>query len=423
MASAKTIGKPGVFGAPADRPRVSWVRMFDPVDEADEAIDGLVAVDLSSLSAEALAAWTIEVHRLQQRLDAVACAATAAFDRHGDPQGAIGAAAWVAWKCRVPKGQAKAEVANGRALRRMPAATLAFQAGAIGRDQVRVLAAAQRSAPEAFAAKECELVEDAMRLRFEAFERRVRCFRLEHDRDGEDRRGAEAIERRGAWASKTFEGSVEITATLDPVGGDIWLRELERIERRLFEADWAEARSRLGDAARAEDLRRTPAQRRADAMDAMAIRSHALLPDGQRKEHPLFSVHVGYETFAGALCQLDDGTVVAPSAIVPWLIDALGTDVDLGAAVERIVFDGPSRVIDVGATQRLFRGATRRAVQARDLFCWHDSCDQPYTRSDVDHIQRYEHDGPTVQANGRVACPHHNPGRRRPYQPPPPDDD
>jgi hypothetical protein len=62
---------------------------------------------------------------------------------------------------------------------------------------------------------------------------------------------------------------------------------------------------------------------------------------------------------------------------------------------------------------RLFAGATRRAVEVRDLFCTHESCDVPYERCDIDHIERYEHGGPTVQANGRVRCPAHNPGRRR----------
>jgi hypothetical protein len=42
---------------------------------------------------------------------------------------------------------------------------------------------------------------------------------------------------------------------------------------------------------------------------------------------------------------------------------------------------------------------------------------------EIDHVVRFEDGGPTVQANGRVGCPQHNPGRRRPYQPPPPDDD
>ena len=96
--------------------------MFGVVERADEAIDGLLAVDLGALSPEELADWVVQSHRLQQRIDAVACRATAAFDRHGDPQGAISTAAYLAWRCRVPKAQARAELANGRALRAMPAA-------------------------------------------------------------------------------------------------------------------------------------------------------------------------------------------------------------------------------------------------------------------------------------------------------------
>jgi hypothetical protein len=390
------------------------------VEAADAAVDGLLAIDPAALDQEDLRALTLAAHRLQSRMDAVATKATGAFDRLGDPQGAIGTAAFVAWKCRLRKEAVKAELSRARALRSMPAVALAYEAGAVSSDHVRLLAVAQRSAPDAFDAKEQQLVADAMDLRFDTFVRRIRIFQLEHDASGSDDRAAEAMDRRRCCASKTFEGTVEETSTFDPIGGDIWLRELQRLEKQLFEQDWAEARARLGDAARAEDLRRTPTQRRADAHVLMAIRSATL---GKRAAaRPLFTVHVGYETFTGAISQLADGTVVTPTAIVPWLIEALGSDVDLGAEVERIVFGGPSRVLDVGVRQRCFVGATRRAVEARDLECWHESCDVPYERCDVDHIVRFEHGGETVQENGRIACPHHNPGRRAPYRPPPPDD-
>ena len=49
------------------------------------------------------------------------------------------------------------------------------------------------------------------------------------------------------------------------------------------------------------DLRRTPAQRRADALVEMARRS-AALREQARPAEPLFTVLVGYETFAGRIC-------------------------------------------------------------------------------------------------------------------------
>ena len=60
---------------------------------------------------------------------------------------------------------------------------------------------------------------------------------------------------------------------LDPIGGAIVANELERLENELFEADCAEAKERLGRDPHADDLARTPAQRRADAAVEMAARS------------------------------------------------------------------------------------------------------------------------------------------------------
>ena len=86
------------------------------------------------------------------------------------------------------------------------------------------------------------------------------------------------------------------------------------------------------------------------------------MPAGARRPEPLFSVLVGYEAFAGRTCELADGTVVAPGALTHWLGEAW---------VERVVFDGPSRVSDVGVRRRIFAGATRRAVEVRDHECFH----------------------------------------------------
>ena len=102
-------------------------------------------------------------------------------------------------------------------------------------------------------------------------------------------------------------------------------------------------------------------------------------PPTARRPAPLFTILVGYETFAGRVCELANGTVITPGALVPYLHDA---------RIERVVFDGPSRIIDVGEA-RLFTGALRRAIQVRDRFCYHDYCDVPAHRCQIDHIIRY----------------------------------
>ena len=190
---------------------------------------------------------------------------------------------------------------------------------------------------------------------------------------------------------------------MDSIGGAIVDRELRRIEDQQFDADWAEAKARVGEGAVPGDLARTPAERRADAMVEMARRSGAVA-DGARLREPLFSVLVCYETLAGPICELANGTVVTPGSLVPWLDRAW---------VERVVFDGPSRVIDVGARRRIFSGATRRAVEVRDQECFHPFCDIPAQRCEVDHVEPYCEGGLTVDANGRAACAFHNRRRHR----------
>jgi len=168
-------------------------------------------------------------------------------------------------------------------------------------------------------------------------------------------------------------------------------------ERELFEADWAEARARCGDAAVAADLARTPKQRRADALRIMAERS-AAKPAEATEARVLLQVLVGHES-VDRLCELSNGTVVTPGQLLPVLDRA---------EVERVIFDGPSKVIDVGVRRRLFSGATRTAIHARDRGCTHPSCSEPLDRCQIDHVIPYCQGGLTTQDNGTDQCRFHN---------------
>ena len=129
------------------------------------------------------------------------------------------------------------------------------------------------------------------------------------------------------------------------------------------------------------------------------------VPAGARLPEPLFSVLVGYETFGGRICELANRAVVAPADVARWMGEAW---------VERVVFDGPSRVKDVGVRRRVFAGASRRAVQVRDKECFHEYCEAPAEDCEIDHVVPWAAGGPTTEANGRVACGFHNRERHRP---------
>ena len=202
--------------------------------------------------------------------------------------------------------------------------------------------------------------------------------------------------RRHLSASTTWRGTVAVDGVLDPVGGEIFKTELDRICEQL----------------RLEDLRdgveRTPRQRRADALVEMAMRSATAPADGLRPR-PLFTVTIGIEPF-NRLCQTAAGTVLAPGLLMPLLGDA---------DIERIVYDPPNRRIEA-SWRRRFTGAVRRIIEIRDGHCQHPSgCDEPAARCDVDHVipaSRRNH--LPVQRSTALRPPQpHRQSRRRPRDP------
>jgi hypothetical protein len=367
--------------------------------EAEVALADLAARDLTSLTDVEVEAHAVATADLLRLAEAAHVAAMARLDTSGAwaPSGARSAAHHVAWKGHLPLPRAKALQRCSRQLRHLPVVAEAFAAGRLTVEHVRLMAHAHGKAPEAFTADEERLVELAAGQLFSQFETVVRYWLHRHDPDGAEADAASAFAERRVDCSETFEGTVVLDALLDPLTGAIVARELARLEQELFEADWAEARARLGDAATAADLARTPKQRRADALRTMAERS-AAKPADARDARVLLQVLIGHESVE-RLCELSNGKVLTSGQILPVLDRA---------DVERVIFDGPSRVIDVGVGQRLFTGATRTAVHARDRGCTHPSCDEPLDRCQIDHIVPWSHGGPTTQANGQDHCRFHN---------------
>jgi hypothetical protein len=373
------------------------------IDELTGAIDAVVDTDPARLAdAEAVVA----LHRQLQRLEAVATRASSAFEAAGTwtPDGARSAAAWLATRCRLPLSTARRRLRLGRALRHMARAEAAWLAGDIDAARVGALSDARTpGATECFARDEALLVDQAACLSHRHFTQAVAYWSQQADPDGVEDRARALLDARRLHQSQTFAGTWVLDGVFDPIGGAVLDGALKRIEEDLFQADWAEARARAGEGVCAADLARTPAQRRADAMVEMARRAGAM-PPGARLPEPLFCVFVGYETFAGRICELANGTVVTPGSPLPWLGEAWA---------ERVVFDGPDRIKNIGVRRRIFTGATRRAVEVRDRECYHDFCELPADNCQIDHVQPYAAGGLTVDTNGRPACGFHNRLRHR----------
>lgn len=387
------------------------------------AIDRLVterpgaAAAAGGVSGGTSGAVVVELVRQLHRLQAVVDAATADFSVSGEwaVDGARSVATWLSERCRIPKATARRSVGLGRAADELAVAGDAWMAGDISPAHMAALAAFRRPGThQALVRDEAMLVGHARNLGFRAF-RQVLAYWEQHvDPDGCEQAAEARRARRDVRLSTSFDGMCLGSITLDPVGGAAVLGELRRLEQALFEADWAAARDQdgdtdggdTGDGAFGRRLARTPAQRRADALVEMAIRSRST-PPGGRRPAPLVTVLVDFPTLCGRVCELADGTVITPGELLPWLTQA---------DIERAVF-GPDRRIEVGETTRFFRGATRRAIEIRDRVCSHPMCDEPATTCEVDHIIPWEAGGPTTQDNGRLLCRHHH--RMRQHPPPP----
>lgn len=303
--------------------------------------------------------------------------------------GSTSGAARLAAETGMAKREAGLVIARARKLRQMPATATAIRDGALQPGCVEPLADARNVNVEGFDRYEPELVAACRAIGVDESRRVLRNWIRAHDSDGEDERAAKRHAGRRLGAAETFDGLVHLEGLLPAVGGQEWLAELNRLERRLH-ADDQETNSI-----------RTPAQRRADALVLMAQRSATLDVDefhAGRSPRVSLTLVLGVNA-AEHLCETLAGTPIPVARIVPALSRC---------DIERIWFDGPDRPLTTSPA-RTFTGALRKAIQVRDKRCTHPAvCDRPAEACDVDHRVEHRNGGPTSLDNGRVCCARHN---------------
>ena len=348
------------------------------------AIDELLTFDPAELDDDELHDIVVGLLRQSHRLAAVRAQWISGWDRRGlwaaDGSRSPGHRLAREASMSIPAG--RREVSRARALASMPHTTAALAEGVLSPEHVDVLAGANSGRRSVvFASHEETLVEQAKLLRFGECCQMVEYWKQRADAAGCDDEARRRHEARHATVASTFDAMVDLRAVLDPLGGAMVVAELNRLMEHQRRQD------------KRDGTVRTAGQRRADALVEMATRSRTARPGGLRPR-PLITILTGHESFA-RVCELAAGTVVAPGQIVPLLSEA---------EIERVVFDGPDRVLSV-SWRRTFTGALRRAIEVRDRHCQHPSgCDEPADRCDVDHIQPYTDGGEPHNTTGGSAA-------------------
>jgi hypothetical protein len=374
------------------------------IEPIDRAVDDLAAVALDTLSDGHLADALVELRRVQARLASVEARLVDAVDR-GRPWADAGyrtTANWLATSDNTSLDDARADVRLARRLRSMPATAAALAAGDITVAHAHRLASLNGPlTAAAFAPAEGFLVGQARTMRWADFTTAC-AYWLRQARDDDPDPDKADYEHRHVSLNDGLRGTGILAGELTPVAKAAVATELGRLERQLFTADWAAAKAIHGEATTTGHLARTPRQRRHDALLEMARRS-ATAPAHGKAPRPLLSVLVGYDAFTH-ICELADGTLLGPATVARLLDEAV---------IERIVFDGPSRVLDLGHA-RSFTGAARRAVEIVDRHCTGAGCDIPAQQCEIDHRWRHADGGPTRPDNGQARCGPHNRDREKP---------
>jgi len=359
--------------------------------ELHSALEGLAGEDLAFVPDDDLKDTLIGMARMHCRFDAEFTRRVGELD-HRDctaEEGYLSSTSWLRDRCRLLAGRARDLVRWARALRTMPETEAAFRAGHIGDSEVRVLVDAKGRHPEVFARHEPVLVDSARDLGPRDLRHAVDYWLQAADRDAALADANALHARRRLHLSKTFGGMWRLDAEFDPEAGAILATALQAMSE---------------PAALDPKDRRTPGQRRADALVDLA---KAALDDGsglstRGGNRPHLMLLVDLETLeqrAGRRCETVDGDVLTAETALRLACDA---------NISRVITKGDSMPLDLGRSTRTVTPAQWRALVVRDGGCVHPGCDRPARWCDAHHKMHWIHGGRTDLDDLELRCrPHH----------------
>jgi hypothetical protein len=370
-----------------------------PVSELRSTIEALRGEVLPEQPDAQLEEDFLELHRAIEQLEAQRLRRLAEIDRRRlfARDGHLSVASWLVARLRLAWGAARGQARMARALEVMPATRSGLEAGELPLAACRVLADAHHLDPEAFARTEAQLVEAAQRHSVGDLHRVITHWRERVLQEAGDPEAGRRAARR-LHASRTFMGMVRVDADLDPETGGSLLAALGAV---------LDAEARTPD----HDDRRTPAQRRADALGEIC-RDWLDLADRPTVagERPHLQVIVDTSVLGGGATGGE-----RPSAEAIAELDHVGP-IDLGtvrrlacdAAITRVVMAGCSEPLDVGRRTPVVPPSMRRAVVVRDRGCRFPGCDRPHAWCDAHHVIHWADGGPTAVRNLLLLCRRHH---------------
>lgn len=398
-----------------------------------------------------------ESRRLACRVDALAALLLQEADRARSPLIARGTptTSWLAASGDTSAREAAASVFAGRDLVAHPDVQQAALQGEVTMKQARSIVRTLTDLPVGLRAEDRDaaarlLVTKAASTSADAIPRLATAVLAEVAPDVAARLGPEAqIEaqarrahtRRSLSFAPDGDGSVLLRGSLPTLAAAPLIRLVDAYAQSSHRA----ARGTTSAEGRAEDDRRTPDQRRADALcDLVAEHQSGRRAPGIAGDRPRIVVSMSYDQLlshaqlAGLVAAPGRGstttaaprpsgkpsapaapdevrptsreqsppppTVVGVGPITAGDLRRLCCDADITPAV----LGGQSEILDVGTTSRLVTPAIRRALSLRDGGCIFPGCDQPDVACEAHHLIPWWAGGRTAIGNMALLCPHHH---------------
>jgi len=394
-----------------------------------------IRADLTRLSERGLApadsvqaaAWLQELEAIERQSKALSIDLMGAIDRAGlhYDDGHTSAKVMARHVVKLSGAEAAGRDRCRRMFVHLELIATEYRAGRLGTDQVMLLARvwANPRVQDAMKRRQKRFIKDARRLSFPRFRSRVLEWQRLADEDGAEPERDRTFENRNAQLVQNhFDQSWDLKGIFGAEDGAAMSELLNAYVQALFDADWAEARARLGDAACTSDLSRTDAQRRADALRqifADAAANQAGMAPSRFVHNIVWSADAWEEMVrrcAGGTptpfdpdtfrCETPDGVSLDPTEAFANAIQN---------KIRRVVIDAKGVVIDMG-TARLFTGLARDAVRIAGRECFWPGCWVPASRCETDHLHDHAKGGRTNPGNGAPGCGRHNRWKQKGYK-------
>jgi hypothetical protein len=352
------------------------------LDTIEDLIAQLGSGDLKQVTKDAI--------KWQNQTSAVVGLLVAELDRRQLPEidERLSTTGWLKHHTRMTATEASGTLKTARAMAHMPAVVQHALAGDVPARSLHLIAQARDKYPDEFVDHQ-EVFADAstylsvtdMRRAINHWEQQINYPKALQD--------AEHVDKlRSLYLAQTIDGIGDIRGTLTP-GGYATIKAALDAHSDPFNLD--------------PDDRRTPSQRRADAL----VDIHRFWLDHNTNvvtsggEKPHITVTVDYRTLTGELHQLPEmnGVPVTPETIRQMTCDA---------AIIPVVLGSDSEPLDVGRKTRVIPPAIRRAIEQLHGGCAWPGCDAPLSWCDIHHKVHWADGGETSLKNCLPYCRKHH---------------